>query len=191
MKSNDDLLSVQGTVRTLVDAEGYLVREDSQNGRWRYPIKDDDTKYTAGSGIVLNNNEFSIDSSIVSLKSDISNKGKIKVISTPLVSSLTIDYEPNYDVFLNEVTLASGQISIDPVTFNSFQLNNVEEATVENWFTTTNQENVETISIDNSITIVGDIPEVLSGSLTHVFVRRVYKDENSDIHEALSYAYSF
>lgn len=190
MKSNDDLLSVQGTVRTLVDAEGYLVREDSQDGRYRYPISGS-TSYTAGSGIILNNNEISIDSDVVSLKSDISNKGKIKVISTPLVSSLTIDYEPNYDVFLNEVTLASGQISIDPVTFNSNQLNNVEEATVENWFTTTNQENVETISIDNSITIVGDIPEVLSGSLTHVFVRRVYKDNSSNIHQAISYAYSF
>ena len=36
MKNNDDLLSVQGSVYTVVDAEGYLVREDIKGERVRY-----------------------------------------------------------------------------------------------------------------------------------------------------------
>lgn len=36
MKNNDDLLSVQGSVYTVVDAEGYLVREDTKGERVRY-----------------------------------------------------------------------------------------------------------------------------------------------------------
>ncbi len=42
MKNNDDLLSVQEyqgrTIYTLVDNEGYLVREDVQGERQRYPL---------------------------------------------------------------------------------------------------------------------------------------------------------
>ena len=42
MRSNDDLLSVQEiagtTIYTLVDSEGYLVREDIHGERQRYPL---------------------------------------------------------------------------------------------------------------------------------------------------------
>ena len=38
MKNNDDLLSVQQNIYTLVDKDGYLVREDVVTGeRQRYP----------------------------------------------------------------------------------------------------------------------------------------------------------
>lgn len=73
MKNNDDLLSVQGSVYTLVDAEGYLVREDTKNGRFRYPTSGGGgggTEYSAGSGLLLNdNNAFSIDGEVVATNS--------------------------------------------------------------------------------------------------------------------------
>ena len=81
MKNNDDLLSVQGNVYTLVDVEGYLVREDTLNAtRFRYPVKDDDTRYTAGSGLILSDNQFSVDTSVIATKNEVTNKGKIKVV---------------------------------------------------------------------------------------------------------------
>lgn len=61
MKSNDDLLSVQGTVRTLVDAEGYLVREDIKGERKRYPTSVSGNVYSAGEGLSLDETTFSVD----------------------------------------------------------------------------------------------------------------------------------
>jgi len=250
MKASDDLLSVQGTVRTLVDADGYLVREDSLNGRTRYPVKDDDTKYTAGSGLVLSGNTFSIDNT-VALKSDLfsgsyndltdkptiptkvselqndsgfisgytetdpifssisgnlvqlnqqgkiptslygTNKHNIIVNSTPITGTFELGYNPNFEVFINEITLSSNTLDIGQIDFTEYSLNAGETATLENWLTFTNQDDAETISINSNISNVGDIPETLSGTQIHVFVRRVYKDSNNNIHEAISYAYSF
>lgn len=215
MRSNDDLLSVQGNVYTLVDAEGYLVREDIKNGRWRYPVKDDDTKYTAGSGLILNENEFSIDftqvaqaytagnglslsgqefsinTSIVATKSDLSNKDAIKVDVDPISGTFELSYDPQYHIFLNEISLSSNTLDLGKIDFTENSLSTNESTTIESWITTSNQENINTIVIDNDIVIVNELPETLSGTLTHVFVRRAYKDANSNIHEAINYAYSF
>lgn len=219
MKNNDDLLSVQGSVYTLVDSEGYLVREDTKNGRFRYPIKDDDTKYLAGDGLVLSGNvfsvdytkvaqayeagtgltlsgqTFSIDTSIVASKNYVnektSNKQKVKIGLAPLSSTLILEYDPNYDVFINTVSMDTNTLQINPIDFTQHSLDNGETATLESWISTVNQANIETLSINENIVVVGDIPQSLSGTFTHVFVRRAYKDNSSNIHESLSYAYSF
>lgn len=199
MKASDDLLSVQGTVRTLVDAEGYLVREDSQNGRYRYPVKDDDTKYTAGYGLELSGNIFSIDSSIIPDKDEVSgmisgiqtNQQLVKIDSIASDYTFTLEYDPKYEIFINEVTLSSNTIEIEPIAFTNASLENNQVATFESWIKTTNSENINTISIDASITIVDEFPYNLSGTLTHVFVRRIYKDGSGNIHEKINYSYSF
>jgi len=219
MKNNDDLLSVQGSVYTLVDAEGYLVREDILGQRTRYPVKDDDTKYEAGEGLELSGNvfsvdytkvgknysagtgltlsgqTFSIDASLVATKAYVesrtSNKQKVKVGLAPLSNTLVISYDPDYDVFIDTVTMSSNTLEIEPIDFTQHSLNDNETATFESWITTVNEADIETISIDDDIVVVGDVPDTLSGTFTHVFVRRVYKDASSNIHEEISYAYSF
>ena len=64
MKNNDDLLSMQGNVYTLVDAEGYLVREDINGSRKRYPLNSEGggggIEYKQGNGIVINDDTISI-----------------------------------------------------------------------------------------------------------------------------------
>jgi len=223
MKASDDLLSVQGTVRTLVDKEGYLVREDSLNGRYRYPLeagqpytagsglildnnefsvdftsvaaKDDVITYSAGSGLVLDNGEFSVDFTEVATKdyvtSQTTNKGKVKVGEEAISGTFELKYDQNYNIFIDEITLSSNTLDIGQIDFTENALANGEEATFESWINTTNNENILTISVDENITIVNSLPDALSGSFTHVFVRRVYKDANGNIHEVLNYAYSF
>lgn len=67
MKNNDDLLSMQGNVYTLVDAEGYLVREDINGSRKRYPLTSGGeggggASYTEGEGIYISEeNEINVD----------------------------------------------------------------------------------------------------------------------------------
>lgn len=68
MKNNDDLLSMQGNVYTLVDAEGYLVREDINGSRKRYPLTSgggSGVEYTPGEGIFISDNEISVDGSFI------------------------------------------------------------------------------------------------------------------------------
>ena len=68
MKNNDDLLSMQGNVYTLVDAEGYLVREDINGSRKRYPLTSEGgsgVEYTPGEGIFISDNEISVDGSFI------------------------------------------------------------------------------------------------------------------------------
>lgn len=72
MLSNDDLLSVQNNIYTLVDAEGYLVREDIEGERKRYPFEGGGGEYEAGSGIILSGNVFSIDQEVVATNSYVS-----------------------------------------------------------------------------------------------------------------------
>jgi len=245
MKASDDLLSVQGTVRTLVDKEGYLVREDSLNGRYRYPLsggpgqsytagsglildnnefsvdftsvaaKDDVITYSAGSGLVLDNGEFSVDftevakpysagsglqlngqefsvnTNVIAVKDDINiNKRKIKTDEvTPITGTFELKYNPNYTVFMNVVTLSSNVFDIGKIDFTDYQLDNDEEATFESWVRFTNKEDALTISVDEDITVVNTLPDALDGDYIHVFVRRVFKANNT-LYETMNYAYS-
>jgi hypothetical protein len=157
------------------------------------PTKTSDLNNDSGfiSSYVETDPIFTATSGLFQLKSE-AFTNKHKILSGGVVSGTYIlEYSHDYDIFLNEITLSSNTLDIEQVSFNNESLSINETATFENWFTFTNQENAETISINSNITIVTDIPEVLSGNLTHVFVRRVFKDSNNNIHEAISYAYSF
>jgi len=105
--------------------------------------------------------------------------------------TFTLEYDPNYEIFVNEVTLSSNVLEIEPIGFTNASLQNNQVATFESWIKTTNNENINTLSIDSSIVIVDEIPVNLSGTLTHVFARRVYKDNSGNIHEKINYTYSF
>ena len=61
MRANDDLLSVQNSIYTLVDSEGYLVREDTLGERKRYPLNAGGS-YEAGEGLILSGTTFSVGS---------------------------------------------------------------------------------------------------------------------------------
>ena len=119
------------------------------------------------------------------------NKHKVLNDSTPHTGTFELSYNPDYDIFISEITLSSSTLDIGQIDFTENSLSGGETATLENWFVFTNQDDAETISINSNITTVGDIPETLSGTQIHVFVRRVYKDSNNTIHEAISYGYSF
>ena len=211
MKNNDDMLSKQGEVYILVDQDGYLVREDVESGtRFRYPISDDDTKYKAGEGLILSGDTFSVDKTMIPSTSDVNtmingsisglqtdvsflktNKHYIKHATEASDYTFELEYDPNYDIFIDSVIPSSNIVEIEPIAFNEHTLENRNVATFESWITCNGQVDIETLSIDEDITVVGEIPETLSGTLTHVFVRRIFKDQNGDIHEAISFAYSF
>ena len=211
MKNNDDFLSRQGTVYTLVDSEGYLVREDPKtNFRERYSLTDIDTKYQAGYGLELSGNIFLVDESIIPNKTEVNelisasvsgiqndvdflktNLQPIKIASIASDYTFELEYEPDYEIFINEVTLSSNVLEIEPIAFTNHSLQNNQVATFESWIKTTNSENINTLSIDASIVIVDDMPYNLDGGKTHVFVRRVYKDGSGNIHEKINYSYSF
>ncbi len=188
MRSNDDLLSVQGKIYTLVDSEGYLVREDIEGERTRYPLSGGGAEYTAGDGISIEDDQISVD--FTKVKS-IENKNNIKVGEVVLTGAVDLEFDPNYEVFLNEITLISGKLEINEMQFNDFELDANETSTFESWIKTTNNEDIDTIEIDEDIKLVGEFPDTLSGSFVHVFTRRIYKDNSNNIHEAISYAYSF
>ena len=115
-----------------------------------------------------------------------------KILSGNIISGIyNLEYNSEYDIFLNEITLSSHTLDIGQINFTNNELNTGETATFENWLTFTNQENAEIISINNNISNVGNFPDILSGTQIHVFIRRIYKDYNNNIHEAISYAYSF
>ena len=74
MFTSDDLISVQGNIYTLVDKDGYLVRENAPAGeRVQYSLSGGGggggTEYSAGSGLILNGTTFSIDGSVVATQS--------------------------------------------------------------------------------------------------------------------------
>ena len=211
MKNNDDFLSRQGSVYTLVDDEGYLVREDpATNFRERYSLTDIDTKYQAGYGLELSGNTFLIDQSITpdkdavtgmisasisGLQEDVdklkTNLQPIKIDPIASDYTFTLEYDPNYEIFINEVTLSSNVLEIEPIGFTNASWQNNQVATFESWIKTTNSANINTLSIDASIVVVDEMPYNLDGSKTHVFVRRVYKDRSGVIHEKINYSYSF
>ena len=149
--------------------------------------------------ITTQGNTFNVASSLVQLNENAkipvelfrSNKQNIFVDSTAITGTFELDFNPEYDVFINEITLSSNTLDIGQVKYNTYTLANNETATFENWINTTNNENINTVSINSNITIVDEIPTSLSGTLTHVFVRRIYKDSTGTIHQAISYAYGF
>lgn len=199
MRSNDDFLSRQGSVYTLVDSQGFLVRQDPfTNFRERYSLGNGQD-YQAGTGLILSGNTFSIDSSIIPDKNEVSgmisgyqtNLQSVKVDSTASDFTFTLEYDPNYEIFINEVTLSSNTLEIEPIDFTNASLQNNQVATFESWIKTTNNKNINTISIDASIVVVDEMPYTLDGSKTHVFVRRISKDNSGNIHEKINYSYSF
>lgn len=194
MLLNDTLLKDVNGFKLLINKDARLVYQTNDGTRYMFPLQSG-SEYQAGNGLILSANTFSIDESIVADKTyvdgKIDNKRTIKKATSPSNWQFTLNYEPKYDIFINEVTLNDGQISIEPIAYSIASLNAGECASFENWITTTSQTNISTLDINQNITQVGEIPETLSGTLTHVFVRRIYKDDSSNIHEAISYAYSF
>lgn len=119
------------------------------------------------------------------------NLQSVKVDSTASDFTFTLEYDPNYEIFINEVTLSSNTLEIEPIDFTNASLQNNQVATFESWIKTTNNKNINTISIDASIVVVDEMPYTLDGSKTHVFVRRISKDNSGNIHEKINYSYSF
>ena len=184
----------------LIDFSLYQLKSEAFSGSYNdltdkptIPTKTSDLTNDSGfiSSYVETDPIFVATSGLFQLKSE-AFTNKHRILSGGVVSgTYTLEYSHDYDVFLNEITLSSNTLDIAQVSFSNDSLSANETATFENWFTFTNNTNAEIISINSNITIVDDIPEILSGTFTHVFVRRVYKDSNNNIHEAISYSYSF
>lgn len=67
MKNNDDMLTRQGDVYTLVDADGYVVREDLNGERKRYALEGEGG---GGGGISESKVNDIVDDKIESFKED-------------------------------------------------------------------------------------------------------------------------
>lgn len=119
------------------------------------------------------------------------NKAFIRTDNTPMTSGLNLEYYPNYNVFVNEVTVTSATLQINPVAFNVNTMSAGEISTFENWIKITSNVDVQTISIDEDIKVIGNMPETLEGDNIQVFVRRLYKDGQNNVHQAISYGYDF
>ena len=123
-----------------------------------------------------------------------SNKQRIYVDSNVYNKILNIEFNPNYDVIVNTVDVNDGaenDFTINSLSFGTYNLSNGEIATFENWIKSYNNVNILRILLDQDIVATTELPEDLDGTLTHVFTRRIYKDENGVIHEAIAYSYSF
>lgn len=198
MLLNDTLLKDVNGFKLLINKDARLVYQTNDGTRYMFPLQSG-SEYQAGNGLILSGNTFSIDDSIIPDKNEVSgmisasqtNQQLVKIDPIASDYTFTLEYDPNYEIFVNEVTLSSNVLEIEPISFTNASLQNNQVATFESWIKTTNNENINTISIDSSIVIVDEIPVNLSGTLTHVFARRVYKDGSGNIHEKINYTYSF
>lgn len=198
MLLNDTLLKDVNGFKLLINKDARLVYQTNDGTRYMFPLQSG-SEYQAGNGLILSGSTFFIDSSIIPDKNEVSgmisgaqtNQQLVKIDPIASDYTFTLEYDPNYEIFVNEVTLSSNVLEIEPISFTNASLQNNQVATFESWIKTTNNENINTISIDSSIVIVDEIPVNLSGTLTHVFARRVYKDGSGNIHEKINYTYSF
>ena len=150
-----------------------------------------DPIYTAASGrIVFLNNSGKIDKDLYS-----TNKQAIYidpiVYDSGEITPFQLVYNSNYEIFYNTLNLENNILNIDKLDFPTSDLSNGEAVTLENWLRFYNQTNAETFLIDEDIQVVDELPDILSGTQTHVFVRRLFRDENGTYHESMSYSHSF
>lgn len=150
-----------------------------------------DPVYTAASGrIVFLNNTGKIDKSLYS-----TNKQAIYIDPTVYdsgeITPFKLVYNSNYEIFYNTLDLENNILNIDILDFPTSDLSNGEAVTIENWLRFYNQTDAETFLIDEDIQVIDELPDILSGTQTHVFVRRLFRDENGTYHESMSYSHSF
>ena len=150
-----------------------------------------DPIYTAASGrIVFLNNSGKIDKDLYS-----TNKQAIYIDSTVYDSGdalpFRLVYVPDYEIFYNTLELHNNFLNIDRMDFPTEDLGRGDAVTFENWIRFYNQDDADTFAFDSHIQVIDEMPDVLSGTQTHVFVRRLYRDENGTYHEQIAYSFSF
>lgn len=118
------------------------------------------------------------------------NKQNIYVDPEIKTGNFTINYINNASIIFNNISLQSNTLTINPLN-NTNKINNNQVITFQYWIKTVNNENIQTINIDSSISTIDDMPNQLEGNLIHVFIRRFYKDSNNNSHQIINYAYSF
>jgi hypothetical protein len=111
---------------------------------------------------------------------DVTNKQR--VLS---VGGATITYNSAYEVF--KTTYSGGAVTLNAVTALTSQIGNGEVATFEEWITFEGE--VTSIS-QGTNTLIGDWPETIDYTKTHVLVRRLVNNGGT-ITQYVSYAYNF
>ena len=157
----DDTLTVQAIVGD-IDLSGYATKEDLQDYATNSYVSTNYYDKTAVDGKF--NNKLSI------------------YETTDSTDTIAVAYDASYKIVQIANTTANASLTINPCTGYTAESGKIP--TFELWIIPTTKKT--TISVSNSIQVVGDIPTELDADMAHCFTFRFVGSD-----QLLNYAYSF